>query len=362
LKEVERVDVHRKHSDGSNGDMRGGAQSHFFRGGGEEPLVETATAAPSRTATLADYLTIARFDHATKHVFILPGVALALLLRGVQETSFVAAVLLGALSALFIASANYTINEYLDREFDKHHPTKSERTAVNVELDSRVVALEWALFVTLGLAAAALASSTMFFVALVFALQGIVYNVRPFRSKDRAFLDVISESINNPLRLMIGWAMVDPSTLPPSSIILSYWLGGAFLMGAKRYSEYLEITASHGKALLARYRASFHGYSEISLNVSCFVYALLSAFFLGVFLVKYRVEYLLVMPFVTALFGKYLALSMRPGSTAQKPEKLFREKGLMLISAGLGAAFLFATFIDVPGLESLSEQQFIQIR
>jgi len=326
---------------------------------GSTPLADAR--GPARSATLGDYLAIARFDHATKHVFILPGIALALLLRGVHETNFVAALILGALSALFIASANYTINEYLDREFDKHHPTKSARTAVNVELDSRLVALEWALFVALGLGAALLASGTMFWVALAFAAQGIVYNVRPFRSKDRAFLDVISESINNPLRLMIGWAMVDPGTLPPSSIILAYWLGGAFLMGAKRFSEFREIVASHGKDLLTRYRASFHGYSEISLTVSCFVYALLSAFFLGVFLVKYRVEYLIVMPLVTALFGKYLALSMRPGSTAQKPEKLFRETGLMLIAVGLAGAFVLATYVDMPVLNSLTEQQFITI-
>ena len=62
----------------------------------------------------------------------------------------------------------------------------------------------------------------MFFVGCIFALQGIVYNVPPLRTKDKPYLDVISESVNNPIRLLIGWAMVDPTTLPPSSIILSY--------------------------------------------------------------------------------------------------------------------------------------------
>ena len=83
----------------------------------------------------------------------------------------------------------------------------------------------------------------------------------PVRTKDKPYLDVISESINNPFRLVIGWTMIDATSLPPGSIILSYWLGGAFLMGVKRLSEYREITASHGSELLSRYRASFRGYT-----------------------------------------------------------------------------------------------------
>jgi hypothetical protein len=233
---------------------------------------------------------------------------------------------------------------------------------VRLELRGSLVMVEWIAFLSLGLASAITASFTMFFIGLVFAIQGVIYNVPPVRSKDRPYLDVISESINNPLRLMIGWAMVDPTTLPPSSVILSYWTGGAFLMAAKRYSEYREIVASHGRDLLVLYRASFAGYTEVSLNTSCFVYGLLSTFLLAVFLIKYRIEYVLLVPAVIALFGYYLVLATRPNSSAQSPERLFLERRLVLLIVALSGLFILTTLVDIPALSVLSSQRYIVIR
>ena len=309
-----------------------------------------------------DYLRLARFDHVTKHVFILPGIALALLLRGDQGEPLLINVLLGMLAATCAASANYVINEWLDRDFDRHHPEKSERAAVQVALDPRVVYGFYALLALAAIALGLMVNAGFAAVTFCFLIAGLVYNVPPLRSKDRAYLDVLSESINNPLRLMLGWAMVDPTTLPPVSVMLSFWFGGAFLMNSKRLAEFRDIVAELGQARLALYRKSFAHYSEASLSVANLTYALLCVMFLAVFVAKYRIEYVLLFPLVVYLFGQYYALSLKAGSVARKPEKLFREKRLMAAAVAMAAGFMLTTAFDMPTLSLLAEQHFIDLR
>src|SRR3546814_19999350 len=59
-------------------------------------------------------------------------------------------IITGLVMAVLIASANYVINEYLDRDFDALHPKKSLRRAVQRQMDGRVVWLLWLTLVVAG--------------------------------------------------------------------------------------------------------------------------------------------------------------------------------------------------------------------
>jgi 4-hydroxybenzoate polyprenyltransferase len=322
-----------------------------------------------KPAMLKDYFRIARPDHWFKNVFMLPGMLFAFLVyHPALNFELLLKVLIGVAATCMIASANYVINEFLDAEFDRFHPLKKHRTAVVSELKAKYVYLQYALLVIMGLTLSYFISFPFLLIEGFLLFMGLMYNVRPIRTKERVYLDVLSESINNPIRLALGWFIFVPAALlpeslsdfswviiPPSSIILAYWMGGAFLMATKRFAEYRFI---NDPQLAGLYRRSFKYYTEESLLISMFFYALTSAFFLGIFLIKYRVELLISFPFFALLFAWYLKIGLRKDSVVQGPEKLHHEKKFMLYVALFIMLLMLLIYIDIPWLNWFLKKSF----
>lgn len=322
----------------------------------------TPYAPPS--AGLTDYIAIARPDHWIKHVLIVPGVAFAMIMTGTGLADYATLgerLLACLLVAMALSSANYTINEWLDAPFDAMHPTKRARPAVQTTMSPSIVLAQYILLTGVGLLIANQLGRSFAFTAAVFAVFGIIYNVRPIRAKDRAFLDVIVESLNNPLRFLFGWFAVIPHIAPPISILLAYWFGGAFLMAAKRVSEHRAIVEAGGTANLAAYRPSFAVYTHSSLVTSCLVYAQGFAFMMAIFLIKYRIEYIVAIPFLIALFAAYMRLALTPDSAAARPEELMRQPSMLIAAAVTMALFGILTFVDLPLLNSLTSSDLIRL-
>ena len=293
------------------------------------------------------YIKIARPDHWVKNAFILPGIVIAFLLTdySISVSQFVMRFICGFIAKCFIESENYVINEWLDAEFDKFHPTKKYRPVVSENMKFSLVMLEYAICIVLGVGFSLLVNIPFLVVELILLFMGVVYNVKPLRTKDIVYLDVISESVNNMLRLLLGWFIVSDSLIPPSSILIGYWFAGAFLMATKRFAEYRMIGDPEKAGL---YRKSFKYYTEVKLLVSSFFYAMCATFFIGVFMIKYRMQYILGMPLIFGLFCFYLAIAFKPDSAAQKPEKLYKEKSLLIYLLILVVVLIALTFIDIP--------------
>lgn len=307
------------------------------------------------------YIRIARPDHWIKQLFIVPGIVVAIfLVKNVTfDLNLLLSIFIGFLGTCFVASANYVINEYLDAEFDKYHPTKKNRPMVTENMNKRIVFLEYAILAVLGLVCAYFVSMPFFYTDLILLIMGVLYNVKPFRTKDIPYLDVLSESVNNALRLLLGWFIITDIYLPPISIVLGYWMFGAFLMGIKRYAEYRMINNPKKAAL---YRKSFAYYTEHTLLISSIFYALLSVFLCGTFLIKYKIELVLCIPFLCILFCYYIFISFKADSAVQKPEKLYKEKKLLLLLIIFACLFVILLFIKIPVLENLLDETLIRIK
>lgn len=326
----------------------------------EMPSLPTETI--PKPAKLAEYIAIARPDNWVKNVFMVPGMLFALSIFHTPFTSVLASkIVLGIVSICLVASANYVINEYLDKGFDKYHPLKKKRSSVVTVINPYILYTEYVVLAAIGLWLAYMVSLKFLLMAGFLLFMGIIYNVKPFRSKDRVFLDVLSESVNNPIRFAAGWFIFTPSlgvpntkwdldwinTFPPVSIIIAYWMGGAFLMATKRFAEYRLIGDPE---IAGQYRRSFKFYTENSLLVSMFFYAITSAFFLGIFLIKDRIELLVSFPFFALLFSWYLRIGLLNDSPVQGSEKLYTRKWFMLYLVLFTILLCILMFVDIPWL------------
>ncbi len=299
------------------------------------------------------YIQIARPDHWFKNVFMLFGVILALFYEPQIFHSlplFLSAgvtILVGLVSVCLIVSSNYVINEILDAPTDRSHPSKCQRPIPSGKVCLPIAYLEWIVLGIAGLWIAWTLNRPFFYSGAALLVMGCLYNIPPIRTKEWIYIDVLSESVNNPLRLLLGWYLILPEQVPPLSLLISYWMIGAFFMATKRFAEYRWI---HDPERAAKYRKSFKYYTEENLLVSMFVYAIASALFLGVFIVRYRLELILSFPLLAGFYGYYLLIGLKPNSPVQNPEHLYRERGLMLYLILCMAVFIGLMFWDVPQL------------
>jgi 4-hydroxybenzoate polyprenyltransferase len=227
------------------------------------------------------------------------------------------------------------------------HPKKRFRPVPAGLVSLPIAYAEWLLLGVVGLRLALQVNGYFALSALSLWIMGIVYNVPPLRTKEWPYVDVLSESVNNAIRLFLGWFALVTTQIPPLSLVIAYWMLGAFFMATKRYAEFRHLG---NPDTAAGYRRSFRHYTEERLLVSIMFYGTACALFSGIFIVRYHLELILFAPFAAGVFAYYLRIGMRPDSPVQNPEKLYRERGFFVFMVAASSVFVILMFTSIPAL------------
>ncbi len=240
-----------------------------------------------------------------------------------------------------ISTSNYIINEIADAPYDKFHPDKRERPVVSGKVNSLLLIFVFLVLSTISILIAYIYFNRIFFYSLLSLLAaGFLYNLRPIRLKDRPYIDSISESINNPIRFLVGWAAISPS-FPNVFILLSWWSFGNFLMVGKRLSELIYLGANRA----GKYRKSMKTYTSSSLKTFILISGILFIIFFLIFcfmesLPITGLAFLFSIPF---LLNFYKKASME---SVEEPENALVKGSLLFSLVIFSALLIFGIFLD----------------
>jgi 4-hydroxybenzoate polyprenyltransferase len=286
-----------------------------------------------RGASRLEYLRPLRLDHWIKNLVVPVGSLLALAARrAYPDGAEVGAILVAFVVSGLVSSVNYAVNEVLDAPFDARHPTKRDRP-----IPSGRVRVKPLLMLTAATALLAFGLSWWLLPAAVLGgagalfLAGLVYNLPPIRLKDWPYLDAVTESLTNPIRIAIGWYAVVADS-PPALLLVTVWAFGAFLMTGKRMAE-LRLLGD----LAARYRPTFRAYSVSGLFVVQVAYALIGFGALARLVVIERPAVLPALPLVAVLLGWAFKMTFEPESPLVDPEHLYRRPFFLLFAVAVFA-------------------------
>lgn len=300
-----------------------------------------------------------RIDHWIKNFVLILGYIFALFYKDFTQLNFYS-LFLGLFILCISASSNYLMNEYCDRDFDKNHPVKKWRHFVKNKENFRYVLLKYISLISLSIFLSFFINFNFLILNIFFLLCGIAYNIKPLRFKEIYLIDVILESINNPVRFLMGWAIIFPEAYPPVSIILFFWFAGCFLMTMKRYSEYKFILEK--KINPIKYRMSFKKYNLKNLFYLSLFYCLISFFFFTVFFIKYKIELILVIPFVCYLYIYIFIISERKNSLIMKIEKIYKDRNFVILIILITLLTVCLLNLNISFLEIFESKKLIPIK
>ena len=185
-------------------------------------------------------------------VFAAPGAAGVLTARGIVARALISFALFS-----LAASGTYLLNDAIDHEADRRHPTKRHRPVAAGDLP---VGLAKVIGVGLLVASLALAAPVDLRLALVLAIYVGVTISYSVWLKTEPVLDIAAVASGFVLRAIAGGVATDVRLSNWFLIVASF--GSLFVVAGKRHAEHLDLDDERGRhrATLARYSLAYLRY------------------------------------------------------------------------------------------------------
>jgi 4-hydroxybenzoate polyprenyltransferase len=193
---------------------------------------------------IVDLFRLMRPHQWVKNSFVLTGLLFG---HAWQNPTLVTQVIFAFVAFCLISSTIYILNDIVDIEQDRHHPTKRNRPLPSGKLKISVAAV-FAIF--LGMAALTLASfaaNAVVIILLIYALMNVAYSLK---LKHVVILDVFIIAAGFMLRILAGTLGLG---IPPSQWLLLCGLMVTLFLGfSKRRAEIIALSddkSAHRKVL-----------------------------------------------------------------------------------------------------------------
>jgi 4-hydroxybenzoate polyprenyltransferase len=196
-----------------------------------------------------------RVSHWTKNLFVFAPI---LFDESIFDSKKLFLVCLAFLSMCCVASGIYIINDIVDEQKDKNHPTKKNRPIASGSISFGTAIVVSVCLLSCGLIIAKLVNNLSLFIVIAYVSNNIIYC---FLLRNKVIADVLSISIGFMLRFMLGAFAVH--------IDLSRWFLMCtfsltlFLAFGKRRTEIQGLDSCTTKT-----RAVFASYSKENLNAA----------------------------------------------------------------------------------------------
>lgn len=165
--------------------------------------------------------------------------------------------IIGFIAFCLVSSATYLLNDVLDVESDRKHPTKRFRPIASGDLPVPVAVAMAVVMFCVGLAVALSANRTL---VLIVALYAVLTTAYSFLFKRIAILDLVILSSGFILRLL-GGAFAAEVEVSDWFLLISLF-GSMFIAAAKRFAEKKELgdRAAELRPTLGEYSVEYLGF------------------------------------------------------------------------------------------------------